>query len=99
MSRKEKSLLGKARAAINKLGFVKTDGNTGRGDHEIQEPKSATLIKSSNMLLTKEQKRSSQILPESSIRRLSTEWEMYAIDEEDHQQKKEIQDDPDESLP
>ena len=51
VSKKEKSLLGKARAAINKLGFIKKDD---MGSSEIPEPRSATVKKSTAMLLSEE---------------------------------------------
>ena len=51
VSKKEKSLLGKARAAINKLGFIKKDDMS---PHETPEPRSAQLKKSTAMLLSEE---------------------------------------------
>ena len=66
MNKKEKSLLGKARAAINKLGFVKTEDLRSHNLGEVEPPKSATLRQTSSKMMTKEEtRRSSHILPES----------------------------------
>ena len=84
VNKKEKSLLGKARAAIKQLSFTKTSKDKIEINELSEAPKSATLKKESSAmkLAGKQPNRRASGLPES-MSKLPTQWEMYAITEED----------------